>query len=112
MKYVYCSANLFPKYPHFRGEFIWHNAWAAGHSLLGCFVLCLASSAAGAALRHCIQLLLSQFIIGLIFLLEKYVSKFRTSSQLLNHKYVPATKHKQSVHTLHVFSVGRTAFSN
>lgn len=81
MKYVYCSENLFPKYSHFRGEFFWHNAWAAGHSLLGRLVLCLASLAAGAALRHCIKLLLPQLIIGLIFFLEKYVSKFSLGHQ-------------------------------
>lgn len=112
MKFVCCSTNLFAKYSHFRGGFFWHNAWAAGHSLLGCLALCLASSAAGAAPRQCTQLLLPQLIIFFIFFLEKYVSKFSlgTSSQLLNHKHVPATKHKQSVRTfVHVFSAWRIA---
>jgi len=97
MKFVHCSTNLFPKYSHFRGGFAWHNAWAAGHCLLGCLALHLAYMAAGAASGQCTQFLLPQFFC--FFFLEKYVSKFcsGTSSQLLNNKHVPTTKQKQSV---------------
>lgn len=114
MKFVHCGTNLFPKYSHFRGGFFWHNAWAAGRSLLGCLALCLASLAAGAAPRQRTRAPAPTacYIFFFFVFLEKYVSKFslETSSQLLNHKHVPATKHRQSVHTfLHTFSAWRIA---
>lgn len=62
---------------------------------------------------NALGLLLPQLATFSFFVfLEKYVSKFslETSSQLLNHKHVPATKHRQSVHTfLHTFSAWRIA---